>query len=254
MAVNDPVPIAVEMYMSWLADELAAVFGPRLAGVYLHGSGAMGGWHPRLSDVDVLAVVADGASNDETQRVTELLHGAGHRPPGVGVEFSLVSAATFDTVSTAPAFEVHVTTGLDTKVVDGDGHPGDPDLVLHYAVCRARGVAFAGPEPSLVLPAYPRRAILNGLSAELGWARDHAPGRYAVLNACRAWAFAEEGILLSKVEGGDWALARGIEPAAVTAALHAQRGDMDAFGNEDVRPLVDAALEVLTAAVEAEPR
>lgn len=252
--VSEPVPVAVEMYVSWMAEELMAIFGERLAGLYLHGSGAMGGWHPRLSDVDILAVVADRASDDEKQLVTDLLHGAGHRPPGSGVEFSLVSSSTFGTVSASPAFELHATTGADTKVVDGDSHPGDPDLVLHYAVCRARGVAFAGAEASLLLPAYPRRAILDALSAELVWARDHAPWRYIVLNACRAWAFAEEGSVLSKVDGGDWALVRGIEPGAVAAALDAQRGNIDAAVRDGVQPLVEVALAALANAKKSEAR
>ena len=27
----------------------------------------------------------------------------------------------------------------DRKVIDGHGHPGDPDLVLHFAVCHRLG-------------------------------------------------------------------------------------------------------------------
>jgi gamma-glutamyl:cysteine ligase YbdK (ATP-grasp superfamily) len=45
---------------------------------------------------------------------------------------------------------------------------------------------------------------------------------YAVLNACRALCFSLEGRICSKSQGGEWALARGIEPELVAAALAAR--------------------------------
>ena len=100
-----------------------------------------------------------------------------------------------------PAFELHVTTApSDRKVVDGHGHPGDLDLVLHFAVCHTLGYApFAGVPPSLVL---------TQVADELAWAADHNPPEYAVLNTCRAWRYAVDGALVSKVDGGRWAETR----------------------------------------------
>ena len=52
------------------------------------------------------------------------------------------------------------------KVVDGHGHPGDPDLVLHFAVCHALGYApFAEVPPPLVLAR---------VADELTWAAEQA--------------------------------------------------------------------------------
>jgi Domain of unknown function (DUF4111) len=52
-----------------------------------------------------------------------------------------------------------------------------------------------------------------------------APGEYAVLNACRAWRFAVEGVLVSKVDGGEWALDRVRSPdqELIKTALDRQR-------------------------------
>jgi streptomycin 3"-adenylyltransferase len=46
-----------------------------------------------------------------------------------------------------------------------------------------------------------------------------------VLNACRAWRYATERALVSKIEGGRWALDRteGPDRDLITAALHRQR-------------------------------
>ena len=61
------------------------------------------------------------------------------------------------------------------KVVDGHGHPGDPDLVLHFAICRALGFT--------VFAHVPHRLVMARLADELTWAVEHAPPAYAVLNA-----------------------------------------------------------------------
>ena len=46
-----------------------------------------------------------------------------------------------------------------------------------------------------------------------------------MLNACRAWRYATERALVSKIEGGRWALDRteGPDRDLITAALHRQR-------------------------------
>ncbi len=46
---------------------------------------------------------------------------------------------------------------------------------------------------------------------------------YAVLNACRAVRFATDGVLCSKLDGGQWMLARRIEEPAIQQALADQR-------------------------------
>ena len=49
--------------------------------------------------------------------------------------------------SAAPSFEVHVNTHEEPPVVDGADRPGDEDLVIHFAMARARGQVLIGPEP-----------------------------------------------------------------------------------------------------------
>ncbi|HSO52950.1 MAG TPA: hypothetical protein VL330_09415, partial [Actinomycetes bacterium] len=51
------VPV-LDAYPAAVAAGLTRVLGPALVGVYLHGSGALGGWSAERSDVDLLGVVA----------------------------------------------------------------------------------------------------------------------------------------------------------------------------------------------------
>jgi len=145
-----------------------------LVGVYLHGSAVLGGFDPDRSDVDLLAVVA--GSDPGAQRDTgAALAATGALCPGTGLEASVITAATAADVGGC-AFEVHVGTAGRT-VVTGAGHDGDPDLVLHVAVCREHAVAVAGPPPREVFGAVPPGRVRAALADELRWGRDHAAGR-----------------------------------------------------------------------------
>jgi hypothetical protein len=70
----------------------------------------------------------------------------------------------------------------------------------------------------------PRRWLLRGMERELAWAREHAPAEYQVLNACRAWRFADEDVLGSKLDGGRWARKRLDDPGVVDLAIARRSG------------------------------
>jgi streptomycin 3"-adenylyltransferase len=207
-------------YLEALTAEAAAVLGGRLVGVYAHGSLLLGGYLPTRSDIDVLVVVKDPLSADEQADLAGRLSEDALPCPAVGLELSVVLRSVAAAPTARPAFELHVTTApQDRKVVDGHGHPGDLDLVLHFAVCHALGYTpFAEVPPSLVLAR---------VADELTWAAEHNPSEYAVLNACRAWRYAVDGSLVSKVDGGRWAETRLDEPelTLVREALARQSGE-----------------------------
>lgn len=132
---------------------------------------------------------------------------------------SVITATTAWRLDTCP-FEVHVAASdRETTIVTGAGHPGDPDLVLHSAVCRDHGLAIVGPPPAEVFAAISPERILAAITRELRWALDHACAAYAVLNACRALRFADDGHLCSKLDGGKWYLDRHPSAPVVTAAV-----------------------------------
>ena len=61
------------------------------------------------------------------------------------------------------------------------------------------------------------------MTDELEWGLANGSGAYAVLNACRALFWAEEGRVVSKVAGGEWALGRLPEwRVVIEAALRDQ--------------------------------
>jgi streptomycin 3"-adenylyltransferase len=116
---------------------------------------------------------------------------------------------------------------------------------MHLAVCRAHGRALAGPPPAEVFGAPPPALLDAAFAGELAWAAAHAPPAYRVLNACRAWRYAVERRIVSKVDGGEWALGRGDFDEAIRAALAEQRGGPET-------PIDRASVDALTARATAE--
>lgn len=178
-------------------------------GLYLHGSGALGGFTPISSDLDFLAVVSRPLDQKEKLGISQILSKA--HCPARGVEFSAVTVEAARTSILPPPFELHVAKGAELEIVDGLDHPGDWDLVLYFEICRRSGVALHGPEPRALFAPIPRWLIVEMSRRELTWIEEHPAEstlESSLLQACRAWRYEEEGALCSKVAGGEWALTK----------------------------------------------
>lgn len=224
-------------YAARLADEVARVAdrtGTRLLAAYVHGSAALGGWVPGRSDIDILFVAADGTTPACADQVAHVIQTAGAQCPGRDVETSLVSASAARDPGPPWPYLVHVVAGPDDTVHVSRPDavsPGDQDLLMHYAVCRAAGLAVLGPAASELIGPIGRAAILAYLADELDWGLANAGESYAVLNACRAQVYLTDGAIVSKLAGGETALDRGSGPASViTRALAQRRGERPDHG------------------------
>jgi len=211
-----------------LAAAVAERCGGALVAAYLHGSSALGGWVAERSDVDVLFVAADDLAPAAIAPVGELLVASSAACPGRGLECSLVTAGPAANPSPPWPFVLHVASDLGgehaPRLYLGAERPGDPDLLMHYAVCREAGIALAGPPPRQVIGPVDRQVILGYLADELAWGLTHAPENYAVLNACRALVYLADGQIVSKVAAGEMALDGGLGPhGLLRRALDQQR-------------------------------
>jgi Aminoglycoside adenylyltransferase, C-terminal domain/Nucleotidyltransferase domain len=221
------VPVtSVEGYAHRLDAALGEVVGGVIA-TYLHGSSALGGFVPGRSDIDVLVVCDDRpTSRGELNVAVQTLQSPAGECPGRGLELSMVARRHARGPGPPWPFVLHVSTCPDShKVVFGDQRPGDPDLLMHYAVCRAAGIAVRGPAPVEMIGHVARADVLGYIRAELLWALEHAPEAYGVLNACRALAYLDRHEIVSKVDGAQYALERGAPHGLIATALAMQQGD-----------------------------
>lgn len=239
-------PSSVLGYARTLAGQLATVSGGSLQAAYLHGSAAMGGWLAARSDVDMLFVTADGIGSPVAERMSRTLCAAAGQCPGRELECSVVTTTQAARPMPPWPFVLHVAAGPGTphRAIRPDSRsPGDPDLLMHYAVCRAAGWPVYGPPAAELIGVVPRPMILGYLAGELRWGMEHAHEAYAVLNACRALIYLTDHQIVSKIAGGEAVLKRGTGPAEVIRrALAQQRGS-----EPERRPAPDAADFVMAA-------
>jgi len=217
---------AVEGYARRLDAALGEVVDGLIA-TYLHGSAALGGFVSGRSHIDVLIVCGDrpiGRNRLTTavQTLRSMIGGC----PGRGVELSMVARRHVREPGAPWPFVLHVSicTGEET-IVFGEDRGGDPDLLMHYVVCRAAGIALRGPAATELIGPVARADVLPYLGAELAWALEQAPEAYGVLNACRALAYLDRDEVLSKIDGARYALERGAPQQLISGALAMRRGD-----------------------------
>ena len=258
----------VQSYLDEALSTLQVHVGADLIGAYLHGSLAMSAFEPGRSDIDILAVCATPLHRERRQLLGEALAAIPTSPSGGNLEFSLVTKAAVRAGSADPSFEVHVNTHEEPFVVDGSDHPGDRDLVIHFAMARARGRALTGPEPGEIFLETDRDSLIQAFLGDMQWAKRQGAGAweghpmpevasmaYQVLNAARCWRYLESGELGSKVEGAAWLERRDLDPdirALLDAALAYQRGGTPNLPDQRTTSgFVERVEAMLRSAVEA---
>ncbi len=208
-------------------EALDRALGDNLLAAYLHGSAVLGGYRSDCSDLDILAITNRRLADSDIDAAVAALGGGVY--PAKGLELTLLTRAEAALPDThAPKFQLHVATGrIDgaVRVVDGRRREGDRDLILHFAVCRAAGVALLGPSPDVTLAAVSAGDIRLAMIDEIEWAADAASPAYLVFTCARAWLFAATDRLASKIEAGEWAAERYSKPRLIESALTLQRGD-----------------------------
>lgn len=220
-------PQEVLEYAAVLADRLLSALDGEVCAVYLHGSAVLGGWRASMSDVDVLAVLPHHFRPDSANVLASTAVATVSACPGTGLEMSAVSRAEAAAPQPPWPFVAHVAAAKrgERRVILGAAHPGDPDLLLHYAACRAAGWPVLGPPAAAMIGPVPQPAVLDALARELAWGLEQGSAPYCLLNACRALLYLHERRLVAKTTGGRWAIDQGIGPSASIAdALAAQAG------------------------------
>jgi streptomycin 3"-adenylyltransferase len=239
------VPPDVRAQIERLVILLRAHVGDGLVGVYLHGSLAMGCFNPARSDVDLLAVTESPLELSAKWRVAQVLLRLSGAPSPI--EISILHRAQLDPWTHPAPFDLHYGEshrGEYERDLRSDGWKGwnrrvgrDGDLAGHLKVARHRGVCLWGEPIEEALPDVPRADYVASVVADLEWSRDRAGVTidYRLLNLARAWAYLETGAVMSKDEGGVWALGRipSRHAFAIEAALRLYRGEAEAAVVDD---------------------
>jgi Aminoglycoside adenylyltransferase, C-terminal domain/Nucleotidyltransferase domain len=216
---------------------LGSMLSDELVGAYFVGSIALGGYVPGQSDLDIVAVTRHHVDDDTKKALAEKLVETTVDCPARGLEFTLYRAEVASSPATDADFEVNVNGGprmVRDVHLSSDGEPPFW-YVLDRAVAHRHGIAISGPPATEVFSDIPRSRLLEVMGESMRWHREHEKATlYSVLNASRAWRFAVDDVLGSKLEGASWARRRWGVPSLIDAAVDLRHGRPAPLDPDDV--------------------
>jgi hypothetical protein len=219
---------AVREYHRQLTGRIRAELGSSLVGVYAGGSYALGGYEEDRSDLDVSAVCTRPLAESEKLEIAQVVRHESLPCPARGLELVVYTEATVRSGTDDPAYELNLNTGRAMPFVFATHAKGEAHwYAVDRAIVREHGLALFGPAPGEVFAPIARELLLRRVLESVLWyaAHEEAAGDDAVLNACRAWRYASEGVWSSKPAAGEWALTRLPPRAPIEHALAVRSGE-----------------------------
>jgi Domain of unknown function (DUF4111) len=242
------VPTEVDTFGLQLVRRLAEALGGGLVGAYFVGSIALGGYVADESDVDIVGVSEHQVPAGAKLRIADAVLECTTACPARGLEFTLYRQEVAGAPPRGADFELNANGGprMPQSVhLDPDLEPGFW-YVLDRAIAHRAGLAIVGPPGPQVFADVTRDALLAAMRDSMRWHRDHEGATlYSVLNASRAWRFAAEDSLGSKLEGAAWASSRWPNPELIESAValrHGKPADLRASHVDELLEYVEGVL------------
>lgn len=187
-----------------------------LVGIYLHGSSVMGCFNPQKSDIDLIIVVDRPMSDPVKREYMGMVVGYNALGPAKGIEMSVVLRAVCRPFVYPTPYELHFSAGhLEWYTEDPDGYirelnGTDKDLAAHFTIINKRGRCLFGAPIEEVFAEVPPYEYMDSIWYDVEGAAEEITEypMYLTLNLARVLAYREEGLILSKKEGGEWAMDR----------------------------------------------
>lgn len=232
-----------------------SILGDNLTGIYLHGSAVMGCFNIRKSDVDLLVVVKDEVSKEHKRKFMDMVVALNERAPEKGIEMSIVKEEVCNPFVYPTPFELHFSIAhLNWYLSNPEDYVErmngtDKDLAAHFTIIYHRGKTLYGKEIKDVFEEVSSDAYMDSIWSDIAGAKEEIIENpmYMTLNLCRVLAYKREGLILSKKEGGEWAVKCLEKPeyiALVLAALKEyQTGETMAVNNSVATEFAEYMLE-----------
>ncbi len=235
------VPEEVAAYGGEVAASLQRVLGEAFVGAYYVGSIALGGYVAGASDIDIVAVSARAIPDERKPSLAEAVFEGTVSCPARGLEFTLYRRTVAESSPVAADFEINVNGGPGMPRAIHLDSRAEPRFwyVLDRAIAHRCGVVISGPPAADVFADVPRTVLLEVMIESMRWHREHEKATlYSVLNASRAWRFAAENVLGSKLDGAAWARERWSSPTVIDAAVDLRHGRPAALDAAEVDRLL----------------
>ena len=190
------------------------ILGNNLTGIYLHGSAVMGCFNSKKSDIDLLVVVKYAVAKEIKRQYMDMVVSLNQKAPKKGIELSIVREAVCSPFVYPTPFELHFSVAhlnwyqSDPEEYVEKMNGTDKDLAAHFTVIYHRGKTLYGREIKSVFSEVSSEDYMDSIWNDIVNAKDEIVenAMYIILNLCRVLAYKKEGLILSKQEGGEWAI------------------------------------------------
>jgi hypothetical protein len=251
------LPASVRGYLDALTERVRSVVAGDLMGIYAIGSIAFGEYRHGPSDVDVAVVTSRRLDDARRGRLVELLSHDALPCPARRLELVVYPLEAVGQDPPTLVWDLNLNTGRDAPTHAGTD-PATEDahwFVLDVAIARSRAVPLLGPFSRDVFAPISRTRVLAALVESLVWHAGEEPrSPNSVLNACRGWRFAEEGVWSSKADAARWARPRVEQPALLDRAMEAlDNARFDALNPAETGPFLERVRALIARAAANEP-
>jgi hypothetical protein len=241
-------PEDVTAFGQRVAAVLSSALADEFVGAYFVGSVALGGYVAGESDIDIVALCAHSLSDTAKESIADELFETTATCPTRGMEFTLYRADVACAPPVHADFEVNVNGGPRMARTVHAVAREEPAFwyVLDRAIAHRHGTGIIGPPASVMFADVPRGTLLSAMAESMRWHREHEKATlYSVLNASRAWRFAVDDVLGSKLEGACWARQRWTNPSLIDAAVVLRHGRPAHLKTEEVDAYLEHVEQVL---------
>ena len=205
---------SIERFLERYVRRSREILKDDLTGIYLHGSAVMGCFHPDKSDIDLIVVVREPLEDRVKKEYMDMVVEMNASAPKKGIEMSVVTKAVCKPFVYPTPFELHFSaahlawyqSAPDDYIQKMKGT--DRDLAAHFTVIKARGRCLWGEPIKDVFAEIPKEDYLDAIRNDIADAAEEIADdtMYLTLNLARVLAYQKDGLILSKKEGGEWAL------------------------------------------------
>ena len=200
--------------LNQIEDAYRRILEDALTGIYVHGSIAFGCFCWENSDIDFIVVINKEITHGQKRELIQTLLDLDAQAPQKGLEMSVVLEKYCNPFVYPTPFELHFSNAhrercrKDLEEYCRTMHGEDKDLAAHFTVIRKVGITLCGKEIFAVFGEVPKEAYLDSIKGDVENAQSDILDDpvYIILNVCRVIAFIEEGLVLSKEQGGKWGM------------------------------------------------
>jgi Domain of unknown function (DUF4111)/Nucleotidyltransferase domain len=224
--------------------------GPRAVGVYVGGSLVLGDYAAGRSDVDIAVIAKGPLTQAEKEALVTELELVSRDCPTRGLELVVYTRAEAAQPSWPPRFELNLNAGPRMPLNYSFDPESEPShwFVVDLAILREWAVPLVGPPAAESFGPVARPHVLEALEDSLTWhLENETRSPSSVLNACRAWRYAEEQVWTSKGDAAAWVQAR-LQTVPIVEDALAARDAEELLDQAPVRAFMARATDIVAKA------